>query len=157
MYVQNPPPLLFLLLSLSLSLSSPPRGNKTAGDMEGEIERELWEKIAKNRKKKRLSLRKMSDSSACASLFFLFFAELLGVSFLLFPFFDLFFVFWLFWPFALPKHFRVPAFSAVFVLCGPSTSEEESTRQQQGQFFFSKKEEEGCRHRFRHFISFFLC
>jgi hypothetical protein len=32
MYVQNPPPLLFLLLSLSLSLSSPPRGDKTAGD-----------------------------------------------------------------------------------------------------------------------------
>jgi hypothetical protein len=89
--------------------------------------------------------------------FFFFFAELLGVSFLLFPFFDLFSFFGSFGPFALPKHFRGPAFSAVFVLCGPSTSEEESTRQQQDSFFFSKKEEEGCRHRFRHFISFFLC
>jgi hypothetical protein len=86
----------------------------------------------------------MSDSSACASLFFLFFCGAAGREFPSFSFLRPFFVFWLFWPFALPKHFRVPAFSAVFVLCGPSTSRKSRRGNNRDSFFFQKKKKKGA-------------
>jgi len=83
---------------------------------------------------------------ACVS-FFSFFCGAAGREFSFFFLSSTFFAFLALGPLPCQNTF-VPAFSAVFVLCGPSTSRKRSTRHK-GQFFFSKKRRR-CRH--RHFI-----
>ena len=134
----------FYSLSLSLSLFTTARQQN--GRRYGRSkEREPWEKIAKNRKKKRLSLRKMSG--ACVSFFSFFCGSWARVSFF-FPFFFLRIMFET--NFAESSTFFGPLhppalrwFLSLLRVWPPSSSnerdDEAQTLTKQDSFFFQKK------------------